>query len=345
MATVKSNASLRRTALLVVPVCLLMLAEPGAALNPQTLGEPQESASASVPEVVQIRRHIYLLAGAGGNIVVSVGGDGVVLVDSGAASYTPAVAAAIRRLSPLPVRFIFNTSADPDHVGGNETFLRASQKAFESIANLFPRNYFVSGPIAILATEGVLRRMSAPSGQTSPYPVEAWPTETLETGRRYVYLNDDGIEVIHQPAAHTDGDATVFFRKSDVLVVGDIMDMTRFPVIDRSRGGSLQGLISALNRLVATAIPSVPDVSRDVGTTVVPGHGHIGDQFDLLNYRDMLVIVRDHVQDLIKQGRTLEQIKSANPARGFVNRYGSATGPWTTADFIEAVYNSLVGRT
>jgi glyoxylase-like metal-dependent hydrolase (beta-lactamase superfamily II) len=178
----------------------------------------------------------------------------------------------------------------------------------------------------------------------SPFPVAAWPTETFETGRRYLYLNDEGIDVLHQPSAHTDGDATVFFRRSDVIVAGDLFDMTRFPVIDRGRGGSLQGTIDALNRLIATAIPSQPDVSRDTGTSVIPGHGHVGDQFDLLNYRDMLVIVRDHVQDLIKSGRTLDQIKAASPAKGFMARYGSDSGPWTTSDFIEAVYNSLVSR-
>ena len=123
--------------------------------------------------------------------------------------------------------------------------------------------------------------MTAPTGQPSPFPVSAWPTETFETGRRYVYLNDEGIEVIHQPAAHTDGDATVFFRRSDVIVTGDIFDTTRFPVIDLERGGSLQGTIQALNRMIATAIPSLPDVSREVGTSVIPGHGHVGDQFDL----------------------------------------------------------------
>ena len=157
-----------------------------------------------------------------------------------------------------------------------------------------------------------------------------------------MYLNDEGIEVVHQPAAHTDGDATVFFRRSDVIVAGDLFDMTRFPVINRERGGSLQGTLQALNRLIATAIPSLPDVSREVGTAVIPGHGQVGDQFDLLDYRDMLVIVRDHVRDLIEKGMTLEQVNAANPTRGFRGRYGSDTGEWTTEMFVEAVYRDLV---
>ena len=137
-----------------------------------------------------------------------------------------------------------------------------------------------------------------------------------------------------------DGDATVFFRRSDVIVAGDIFDMTRFPVINLERGGSLQGTLQALNRLIATAIPSLPDVSREVGTSVIPGHGQVGDQFDLLDYRDMLVIVRDHVRDLIEKGMSLEQVKAANPTQGFRRRYGSDEGDGTTDMVVEALYNS-----
>ena len=282
-----------------------------------------------------------MIAGAGANVAVQVGVDGVVLVDTGSRDNVDDVLSAVRTITSTPIRFIVNTSADADHVGGNERFLQAGQAAFDKIANLFPRNYFLSGAVAILASEAVLRRMTAPTGQPSPFPVSAWPTETFETGRRYVYLNDEGIEVIHHPAAHTDGDAAVFFRRSDVIVTGDIFDTTRFPVIDLERGGSLQGTIQALNRMIATAIPSLPDVSREVGTSVIPGHGHVGDQFDLLNYRDMLVIVRDHVQDLIEKGMTLEQVKAANPTQGYRRRYGSDSGEWTTDMFVEAVFNSL----
>ena len=311
---------------------------------PQSAGQTTAStrASSSELEIVQIRPNVHMIAGAGGNIAVQVGVDGVVLVDTGSRANIDDVMSAVTTITPKPVRFIINTSADPDHVGGNDRFLQAGQRSFDTIANLFPRNYFQSGAVAILATEAVLRRMGAPTGQTPPFPVDAWPTEAFETGRRYVYLNDEGIEVIHQPAAHTDGDVTVFFRRSDVIVTGDIFDSTRFPVIDLERGGSLQGTFQALNRLIATAIPSLPDVSREVGTKVIPGHGHVGDQFDLLNYRDMLVIVRDHVQDLIDKGMTLEQVKAANPTQGYRRRYGSDTGEWTTERFIEAVYQSLV---
>jgi glyoxylase-like metal-dependent hydrolase (beta-lactamase superfamily II) len=152
-----------------------------------------------------------------------------------------------------------------------------------------------------------------------------------------LYLNGEGIEVLLQPGAHTDGDAIVFFRRSDVLVAGDVLDTNRFPIIDVARGGTINGEIAALNRLVDIAIPSVPIVSRDAGTLVVSGHGRICDQYDVAEYRDMVTIVRDRVRDLKKSGMTLAQVKAASPARGYTRRYGG-----DSADkFVEAVYQSL----
>jgi glyoxylase-like metal-dependent hydrolase (beta-lactamase superfamily II) len=183
--------------------------------------------------------------------------------------------------------------------------------------------------------------MSAPTGQASPYAAEALPTETFDQPRKYMFLNGEGIEVLHQPAAHTDGDVVVFFRRSDVVVAGDVLDMTRFPVIDVTNGGSIEGEIAALNRIVELAIPSVPIVSREAGTIVIPGHGHLCDQFDVVEYRDMVSIIRDRVRDLRDAGMTLEQIKAAAPARGYTRRYGSDSGPSSTNNFIEAIHKSL----
>ena len=194
---------------------------------------------------------------------------------------------------------------------------------------------------SVLATENVLTRMS---GATPAYPSTALPTETFFYPRKYMFLNGEGIEVLHQPAAHSDGDAVVFFRRSDVVVAGDVLDTTRFPVIDVAKGGSVDGEIAALNRLVDIAIPSVPIVSREIGTSIIPGHGHICDQLDVVEYRDMVTIIRDRVRDLIKAGRTLEDVKKADPARGYKARYGSTTGPWTTDQFVEAIYRSLAAK-
>jgi len=292
-------------------------------------------------EVLQVRPNFYMIAGAGGNVGFQVGPDGVVVVDAGSAPSADAVVAAIKKVTTQPIRYIINTSADPDHVGGNAAVGKAGQTLFTQGGGAGIGADFLGGGASILSVENVLGRMSGPSGQPSPFPVSAWPTETFNQPRKYMYLNGEGIEVFHQPAAHTDGDAIVFFRRSDVVVSGDIFDTTRFPVIDIAKGGSIHGEIAALQKLVDTAIPSVPIVSREEGTLIVPGHGRISDQLDVVEYRDMVTIIRDRIRDLKKQGLTLEQIQAASPARGYMRRYGSDSGPWTTKNFVEAVYRSM----
>ncbi len=298
-------------------------------------------------EVIQLRPNFFMIAGAGGNIGVQVGEDGAVVVDSGSAARADAVAATIRRLSERPIRFVINTSADADHVGGNVAVSRAGETL------LTPTGAAAAGGAAglggltndgaagIIAAEAVIGRMSAPTGRESPFPSAAWPTESLPLGRATMFLNGEGIEILHQPAAHTDGDAIVFFRRSDVVVAGDILDTTRFPVIDVERGGTIQGELDALNRLIDLAIPSIPIVSRDAGTYVIPGHGRVFDHFDLVDYRDMVTIIRDRIKDLADAGMTLERVKASSPARGYTRQYGATSGPWTTDMFVEAVYKTL----
>jgi cyclase len=292
-------------------------------------------------QVLQLRPNFYMIAGAGGNIGFQVGTDGVVVVDSGGASSAEAVVAAIKKVTTQPIRYVINTSADADHVGGNVIVAKAGQTLFTGNGGAGLATNFLGGGASILSAEQVLARMSGPSGKPSPFPVDAWPTETFNQPRKYMYLNGEGIEIFHQPAAHTDGDAIVFFRRSDVVMAGDVFDTRMFPVIDVAKGGGINGEIAALQKLVDTAIPSVPIVSREEGTLVVPGHGRICDQLDVVDYRDMVTVIRDRIRDLMKQGLTLEQIKAASPARGYVRRYGSDTGAWTTNDFVEAVYRSM----
>ncbi len=282
-------------------------------------------------ETLEIRPNVYLIAGLGGNVVVQVGDDGVVVVDTGSAASAPTVAAAIARITPKPIRYIIDTGPDADHVGGNELLAKAGESitpASRTGAN-------------ILAAEGVLLHLSAASGGTAPVAVGGWPNETFHYARKYMYMNGEAIEVLHQPAAHTDGDVFVFFRRSDVVAAGDVLDTRHFPVIDVDKGGTVEGEIAALNRLVDIAVPSVPIVSREAGTIVVPGHGHLYDQFDVTEYRDMITIVRDRVRDLMSAGQSLQQIQAAQPAKGYVGRYGKAGGDWTTERFIEAIYKSL----
>jgi cyclase len=302
-----------------------------------------QPAPSTTLEVLQVRPNFYMIAGAGGNIGFQIGVDGVVVVDAGSAANADAVVAAIKKVTAQPIRYIINTSPDADHVGGNAILAKAGQTLFTQGGGPGVGLDFIGGAASILSAQQVLTRMSA--GKVSPFPTDAWPTETFDQPRKYMYLNGEGIEVFHVPAAHTDGDVIVFFRRSDVVMAGDILDTTRFPVIDRARGGGIHGEIAGLQKLVDTAIPSVPIVSREEGTLVIPGHGRICDQLDVVEYRDMVTIIRDRVRDLIKEGLSLEQVKAASPARGYIRRYGSNSGPWTTNDFVEAVYRSLSQKT
>jgi cyclase len=319
----------------------LAIGGPTAAARGFAQGGQTNIATSGSLEVLQLRPNFYMLAGGGSNVGVQIGDDGVVVVDAGSTASAADTLAAIQKLTTRPIRYIIDTSADLDHVGGNETISKAGQTLFTAAGSISLPGNFLGGVASILSAERVLTRMSAPTGQAAPFPAGALPTETFDQGRKYMFLNGEGIEVLHQPAAHTDGDVVVFFRRSDVVVTGDILDMTRFPVIDVENGGSIEGEIAALSRIVDLAIPSVPIVSREAGTIVVPGHGHLCDQFDVVEYRDMVSIIRDRVRDLKNAGMTIDQVKAATPARGYTRRYGSDSGQWTTNNFIEAIYRSL----
>ncbi|MDP9114146.1 MAG: MBL fold metallo-hydrolase [Acidobacteriota bacterium] len=291
-------------------------------------------------EVLQLRPNLSLIVGGGSNVVVQTGADGAVVVDTGAAASAPAILAAIKRLTPQPIRYVINTSADPDHVGGNELVVKAGKSLFT--LPTFSTTLDAPTGAQVVAAEQVLTRMSGTADGGRAFPQSAWPTETFRQKRRSMFFNDEGIEMLHQPAAHSDGDVVVFFRRSDIVVAGDVLDTTRFPVINVAAGGSVQGEIDALNRLLELVIPSwVPIGSRDAGTWVVPGHGRVCNQLDVADYRDMVTIIRDRVQDMIARGLTLAQVQAAAPAQGYVRRYGSEGGSWTTRMFVEAVYRSL----
>src|SRR5579863_366032 len=200
--------------------------------------------------------------------------------------------AAVNQLSVRPIRWVLNTSGDPDHVGGNEAVanVAGSLRHIELVNTPFAQ---ASQSVEIVASDAVAGRMSAPEGPQPAYPAEAGPTETYVDDKNELFFNGEAIEMFHPAAAHTDGDSIVFFRRSDVIATGDLFDTDRYPVIDLARGGSLQGIINGLNRVLDLAIPAR---SEEGGTMVVPGHGRICDEADVVEYRDMLTIIRDRLQ-------------------------------------------------
>ena len=283
--------------------------------------------------VLHVQGNVYMLVGAGGNITLQVGDEGVLLVDTSFEQMSDKVVAAIRSLSDKPIRYIINTHAHPDHVGGNAPIAKSG-------ATIAGGNMGVGANTgaSILAHENVLNRMTAPTGQQAPTPAAAWPTDTYFTRKKELFFNGEAIEIIHQPAAHTDGDSLVFFRRSDVLSSGDLFGTITYPVIDLERGGNIQGIVDALNTILDITIPRD---KQEGGTYVIPGHGRLCDEADVLEYRDMVTIIRDRIQDLVKKGMTLEQVKAARPTLDYDGRYGAKTGPWTTDMFIAAVYRNL----
>ena len=223
--------------------------QPPAAPAPQSRGVSQPNADAEV-HTLHVQGNVYMLVGAGGNITLQIGDDGVLLVDTGLAQNVDKVVAAVRALSDKPIRYIVNTHAHPDHVGGND----AIGKLGSTIAG---GNVGAGAGVGagIIAHENVLNRMSAPTGKQAPFPATAWPTDTYVTKQKELYFNGESLQIIHQPAAHTDGDSIVYFRKSDVISAGDLYVTTTYPFIDEARGGHINGIIAALNNMLDIAIP------------------------------------------------------------------------------------------
>ncbi len=298
---------------------------------------PAHDFSKDEVHILKVQGNIYMLVGAGGNITVQVGDEGVLLVDTGLAPMSDKVLAAVRSLSDKPIRYIINTHLHADHTGGNE----AIAKAGITIAGgnvVGDIGASAGNQAGVIAFQTVLDRMSATDGQQRAIAQGDWPTETFTTPERKLYFNQEGIQMIHIPEAHTDGDTIVYFRRSDVISAGDIFVTNGYPIVDLAHGGNIQGVIAALNRIIEIAIPA--DLQED-GTLVIPGHGRLCDVADVAFYQEMVTIIRDRVQDLINKGMTLEQVKSAKPTQDYDPRYGSTTGFWTTDKFVEAVYKSL----
>jgi cyclase len=335
-----------RAAVLLVGVVGIWAVTPGAAQ--QAVDAPARDAGAGKEEIKiqRIRQNVFMLVGDGANITVQTeppateesfdsafGGDrGVLIVDSGVAGMSGQLLATVRQLSRGPIRYLINTSADGDHVGGNEAIAKAMGGLARGANEAGRPN---STPLMILAHETVLARVSAPSGKQAALPVEAWPTDVFTTDKE-AFLNGGSIKIMHVSGAHTGGDSIVYLRRSDVISAGEIYSTTGYPDINAGEGGRIQGILDGLNRILEAAIPGEKEQG---GTMIVPAHGRLSDEADVEFYREMVQIIHDRILDGIKNGKTLEQIQAGRPALEYGGRYSQPN--WTTQMFVEAVYRDL----
>ncbi len=316
----------------------------GSGVVAQDQAAPRANANAAEVKVLQVAPNVYMLTGGGGNVTLQmepatrppripgtyIGGYGVLLVDSGVAAASDKIQAAVRQISAGPIRYIINTHIHPDHMGGNE--ILAKQLAGRGRG---------AAPPTILSHENMLLQLASPEGGAPRPPQGALPTDAYLDVKE-IWFNGESIQVIHQPAAHTDGDSIVYFRKSDVISAGDIFSTTTYPIIDGQRNGGIQGIIDGLNRILDLA---VPETNAEGGTRIIPGHGRLSDEADVVEYRNMVVIIRDRIRDLVNKGMTVEQVKAAKPSLDYDFRYGATSGRWTTEMFIEAIYKELKAAT
>jgi glyoxylase-like metal-dependent hydrolase (beta-lactamase superfamily II) len=272
--------------------------------------------------VFPVQGNVSMIVGPGGNTTVQVGKEGIVVVDTQTAAAAPQVMATLRTISAAPIIWVINTSVDADHMSGNEALIRlggstdASERA------------------RVVTHENVLDRL-VKLGQARVADA-AGINDTYFRSPKDFLFNGEAVMVYHTPAAHTDGDSIVLFRRSDVLSVGDLFTPDRYPVIDLANGGSVQGLLDGLNKILEMAVAGK---YQEGGTFVIPGHGRLCDEADVVEFRDMVTIIRDRVQDMIKKGMTLEQVKAGKPSRDYDTQYKGSPDV-----FVEAIYKSLSAR-
>jgi cyclase len=289
-------------------------------------------------QILPVQGNVWALIGAGGNITVQAGDDGILLVDTGTAAMTDKVLRAVATISKRPLRYIVDTSDAEDHSGGNEKIAATGEIIPFDEGDIGKiQNALSTHKASVISYLTVFDRMTGDNGKLSPRPEGAWPDNTYSSPQKRLYFNNEAVIIMHLPA-NTDGNSIVFFRKSDVVSTGDLFDLTEYPIIDLKTGGSITALLDSLNKLLDVTVPSS---YAQGGTLVVPGHGRIADHADVVYYRNMVAIIRDRIQDMIKRGMTLDQIKAARPTRDYDARYGKQTGVWTTDMFIDAAYRSL----
>jgi len=284
-------------------------------------------------EILPVQGNVFVIVGPGGNTTVQIGPEGPLVVDAQPAALSGAVLDAIRSRTAQPIRHIVLTSGDDQAAGGAGTLSKAGRYV-RVIDSIDPRGSDTRA--SIIAHLNVLNRMNATKA-----PTDIWPTDTYFTAQWTLFSNGEAVRFVHVPAAHTDGDTMVFFRRSDVICSGAIFDTTTYPRFDSERGGGIAGVLDALNRVIEIAVPGE---SQEGGTVIVPGRGRLSDQTDAANYRDMVTIVRDRVRDLVQKGRSLDDVKRAKPTLDYDGLFDPQPDGWSGDRFVEAIYRDLSRR-
>ena len=314
-----------RLVIIAFACCGLTLAAQGPPAPPAAAARDTVATTSGNVHVLPVQKNVYMIVTPAGNVTAQVGNDGVLLVDTGTAALAPEIFAAVRTLSEKPIHTIVNTHLHADHTGGNAIMVKMGGGGPQ--------------PVRVMAHENTFNRMmDAAVAANSGTPSAAMPMNTYFTPTRDFFLNGEAIILHHVPAAHTDGDTLVHFRGSDVVSVGDVFSPERYPVIDAQNGGSVNGVIAALNRVLDITVPAK---YQEGGTYVIPGHGRLCDEAEVVEYRDMVTIVRDRIADLIKKRQSLQQVKAARPSRDYDAEYGAASGASSPDAFVEAIFNSL----
>ncbi len=295
--------------------------EAPAARSPRSL-EVTPSARPAATEVtsLHVAGQVWLVAAGDRNVAVQIGAEGVLVVNPGPEELADAVLAEIQELSlDERVRIVILTDDDSRHIGGTEKLAAGPTPDAQRAA--------------VFAHENAALRIAA-----GPFADRISPTDTFFRGTRELYFNGEPIEIIHAPSATSDGDVLVHFRKSDVVVAGGVIADLTYPVLRLDDGGTVSGTLEALNDILDI---TVAEWRAQGGTMVIPDRGRIYDEGDVAEYRDMVTIIRDRVQDAIDKGLTLEQVKAARLARDYDGRYGAERGPASAEEFMTTMYLSL----
>lgn len=294
-----------------------------------------------------VKGKVWLMAGQPdeSNVVALVGDEGILVVDTGAKSMAPKLLEKISQLAEQQggaqqaVRLIVNTNGLADHIGGNETIREGGRRiiAGEEAA---AANAFSGGGAAIWAHQNVLSRLvveTAAGGPTAPSEAQ-WPSDAVDQDVYGMVFTNEAVQMHHMRKSTTDGQLMVLFRQSDVIAAGDVLNMTSYPLIDVARGGTIDGELIALNRLIDMI---VPDDQVSGGTVVIPGHGRLTDLGDVARYTVMVTSIRNRVQFHKNQGKSLEQVLALNPSAEYDERWSAKSGPGSAREFLTAVYNTL----